>query len=213
MLGTFVLLLAGCGPSGKDLVEQHRGELEARVAQIEAFAKRIESGEATQSELALPEGVKLKFKADGKAGNAMELHLAEAKGEKPEMDYIHGGIDLQFVREFLAGQRLDKADSVRRDIENFLQPRFLCIVRDARLSLPSKSFGEETFEPGHLEFEVHCYDLQQKKDLGVVRGKAESSDTVLARTEHVANTDQDLKSSFAMNAGVAVAMAMRPYTD
>ncbi len=212
-LGVIVALLCGCGPSGKHLVDQHRGELEARVAQIEEFAKRIEAGEAATTDLVLPEGIKLKVKADGKAGNTLELHLAEAKGEKPALEYVHGGNDLLFVRDFLKGQRLENADSVQHNIENFLKPRFLCIVRDARLSLPSKTFGEETFEPGHLEFEVYCYDLQEKKELGVVRGKAESSDTVLARTEHVVNTDQDLKSSFAMNAGLAHAMAMKPYTD
>lgn len=214
LLVTASLLLTACGPSGQQVIDQRRPEVEARIKQLEEFAAKVASGEASQSDLALPAGIKLKVKLDGKQGNAAEFHLADLQGAKPELEYVHtGSVDLMFARQYLAGQGLEDGGRVASIISDFLQPRFAVVVRETSLTLPIASASGDTFEPGNVDFEVHLLDLQERKELGVVRGTARSSDTAIARTEHYENTNQDLKYSLSLSAGIAYAKLMRPYVN
>ena len=54
------VLLAGCEPSGKSVMEKNRAQVEARIKLIEEFAEKVHMGTAEQTPLTLPEGVKLK---------------------------------------------------------------------------------------------------------------------------------------------------------
>lgn len=212
-LAAMAILLAGCGPSGKDVIDTNRAAVEARIKMIEEFAGKVSAGTAEQTELKLPDGVKLKFKADGQPGNAMDIPLEEAEGSKASLDYVHGGGDLVIARDHLKGQRLDKGDYVQNTVDCLMKPRFLVIVKNTSLTLPEATGDGETFRGGNVDFEVYAYDMQEKKELGMVKGSAQSGDSAIARTKHSVNTDQDLKSSMAMHAGLALAKVMGPYTD
>lgn len=213
MLATAALLLAGCGPSGKDVIDKNRAEVEARIKLIEEFAGKVSAGTAEQAQLKLPDGVKLTSKKDGQYGNAIDIALEEAEGSKASLEYVHGGVDLVIARDHLKGQRLDKGDYVQSTIDCLLKPRYLVIVKNASLTLPEATGDGKTFKSGSVDFEVYAFDMQEKKELGMVKGSAQSGDTAIARTEHAVNTDQDLRSSMALNAGVAYGMLMRPYTE
>lgn len=208
------LLLAGCEPSGKSVLEKHRGPVEARIKLIEEYAEKVQAGTAEQTPLALPDGVKLKFKKDGEPGNAIDVSLEEAQGKEPTLEYVHGGADLVTAREQLKGEGLERGRYVQSTMDCLLKPRFLAIVKDGSLTMPEFILGDDKhFKGGSLAFEVYVFDLQEKKELGMVKGTAESSDSVLARTDAGSNTNQDLKSSMELSAGVAYAKAMAPYTE
>jgi hypothetical protein len=206
----FALLLAGCKPSGKQVIDKNRAAVEARVKVIEEFAEKVKIGIAEQTPLTLPEGVKLKLKESGQPGNAIDIPLEEAQGTKASLNYVHGGLDLEWARDFLQGQRLERGDTVQHTLDCLLKPRFLVIVKDTSLKLPEFILGDDKhFTPGYVEFEVYAFDMQENKELGMVKGSAKSSETVLARTNSGSNTDQDLKYSMELNAGMAYLMAIR----
>jgi hypothetical protein len=127
---------------------------------------------------------------------------------------VHGGADLATAREQLKGERLERGRYVQSTMDSLLKPRFLVIVKDGSLTMPEFILGDDKhFKGGSLEFEAYVFDLQEKKELGMVKGKAESSESVLARTDAGSNTNQDLKSSMELSAAVAYAKAMAPYTE
>src|SRR2546430_2637562 len=101
------VLLAGCGPSGKAVIDKNRASVDERIKLIEEFAGKVSAGIAEQTPLKLPDGVKLKFKKDGQVGNAIDIGLEEAQGSKASLEYVYGGIDLVLARDHLKGQRLE----------------------------------------------------------------------------------------------------------
>jgi hypothetical protein len=214
VVAAVALIILGCKPSGKSVIEKNRSAVEARIKLIEEFAEKVKIGMAEQTPLKMPDGVKLKFKESGQPGNAMELALEEAQGKKPSLNYVHGGLDLEWARDYLQGKRLEKGAIVQHTVDNLLKPRFLVIVKDASLTLPEFIMGDsEHFKPGFVEFDVYAFDIQENKELGMVKGSAKTKDTIRARTNSGSNTDQDLKSSLEMSAGMAYLTAIRDFRE
>jgi hypothetical protein len=209
-----VLVLIGCEPSGKAVIDKNRAAVEARIKVIEEFAAKVSDGMAEQTALTLPAGVKLKRKKDGQPGNVIDIALEEAQRSKVSLDYVHGGTDLLLARQHLKGDGEYKGSYVQSTVDCLLKPRFLVIVKNTSLTLPEFILGDDKhFKPGSVEFEVYAYDMQENKELGMVKGSAKSSATVLARTDHGSNTDQDLKYSMELNAGVAYGSLMDPFEE
>jgi hypothetical protein len=182
------LFAAGCGKSppkdGDGGAE--RSELEARVAAIEACAKKVQGGGASSAPLKFPDGVKVKFtnrQADVSAppdGNTLLMQVEYPLGGKPDFEFVYTD-----EPEFTKGKEALKVDrgiewgTVRwPSIGRLLQPRYLLLAKADKVTQPDINFQKKLFTTGEVEFTAYGFDLKEGKDLGVVRGRSENSDSV-----------------------------------
>jgi hypothetical protein len=204
-------LLAGCGPSAKQVVAEKRGELEARIKLIDEFAGKVAAGTAARGELKLPDGVKLNS-TGGPDTTALRMSLEDAQDKEAGLELAFGGGDLRLAREYLSGVEPYDADQASSTVNNLLQPRFLILMKTGSLVLPKTSGDGETFSSGSIEFEVYVLDMIESKELGALRGSATSDDKVEARTKYASDTETDLKSDLWTNADLAYQRLMQPFT-
>jgi hypothetical protein len=203
------LFIAGCGQSATQLLNKSRSALEARIKAIDQFARKVESGEASATELKFPDGEKLRFISATAEGNTMVMHIEWALGSEPKFEFEYGeGVDLKHARESLAGDAVwDDADTARHCIDKLLKPRYLILVKVDKVTLPKSDPAEKSFTAGSVEFRVHAFDLNEMKELGAVSGTSTSSDKVQVRGKYF--TDDQLKTDLAGNASLEFKKAIK----
>jgi hypothetical protein len=206
-----LVLLAGCGPSAKQVVAEKRGELEARIKLIDEFAGKVSSGTAARGELKLPDSVKLNSTGSPDT-NALRMSLENAQGKEAELELAFGGGDLRQAREYLSGVEPYDADQASSTVNNLLQPRFLILLKTVSIVLPKTAGDGKTFSSGSIDFEVFVLDMVENKELGALKGSATSDDKVEARTKYASDTETDLKSDLWTNADLAYKRLVQPYS-
>lgn len=192
------LLAAGCGKSSKDDGGAERSELEARVAAIEACARKVQSGEASTADLKFPDGAKVKFTNRQAAvstppdGNTNLMQVEFTLGGNPELDFARGDdVEFNSGKNALKVERSIEWSAVRwPSIGRLLQPRYLLLVKTDKVIQPDINFQKKMFTTGSVVFTVYGFDLKESKDLGMVRGRSENSDNVSVYGKKATATDE-----------------------
>ncbi len=207
------LLAAGCEQSAKDVMDENRPQLEARVRTIEQFAKNVESGEASTAKLTFPDGEKLRFVSGTPDGNTMRMQVDWALGGEPKFEFDSGeGLDFKQAKRALIGEHeWLNTNTAQYTIEKLLKPRYLLLVKVDKVALPRVNVAEKTFEPGWVEVRVYGFDLKESKELGMASCQVESSDKVSVRGKY--KTDEHLKSDLVGNATLELRKALQGYLN
>lgn len=202
------LLATGCGQSPKELLDENRPQLEARVRAIEQFAKKVESGEASTAKLTFPNGEKLRFVSGTDEGNTMRMHTECALGKTPTFEFEYGeGSYLRDAKRAVAGEYLwEESSYAQVALRKVLQPRYMLLVKVDKVTLPEINEADKTFVTGSVEFRVYGFDLIESKELGVAYCKTENSDKVSVRDKY--KTNDNVKTDLATNASLEFMKAL-----
>lgn len=188
------LLLAACGPSADDLINEYRPQAEPRMAAVAGVAK---AAAAHSAELAEP-SVQLTF-GDGRDAAIVHLELLDEDPKtKPDLDFHIVNFWLEFPRDCLAG-RADfdiDADAVRSGFDQLLALKYLVVIR-TRLFAAPVSTDDKSFSPGLWQGEVLVYEIEGAKLLGGYSVSAGNDAEVTVNTQSV---DSWLRSNLWENA-------------
>lgn len=158
-----LLLLAACGPSPEEVVEEYRPRLEDHIKKMDAVARKAIANTSAQGAPAAD--VRLTF---GNGGNARIVHAERFDDDpafKPELDLILSDFWLTLVQDSLKGSPIEDSDGMRAAAEEVLAVKYLIVVRTLSKSEPVV-MGESSFAGGSWDAELYVCDVAKGELLG-----------------------------------------------
>ncbi|MCA8911985.1 MAG: hypothetical protein KDB82_09785 [Planctomycetes bacterium] len=207
---TIALLLAACGPSAEELIEQRRAEAEPKLKQIEDAGKLAVTYTGEPSDISLPDGGKLNFTQGGNAALVQVEQFAEGDARKPQLDLILDEHWLVNSRKLLSeGPGSMAPEAVSGTFDRLLAIKYIAFVRTTLYADPVV-MGEGSFSPGFWQGDVMVFELEGGKCLGRIELSAKNSDAV---NVDKSKADTWLHSDLWSRARDALVKALEPHTD
>jgi hypothetical protein len=178
------MLLAGCGPSGDEVVNSHRPAYVALKAKLRRLADKFPAGPLTGDQPpAKPLDPQLVLSTDKTPGNAeavMVEHLT-SDDARPEFD-LSLGSDLTAALAWTAeGRSTSTADPAFMEgtLKRGVNLKYLVVHRIADLKLP-KAVTDREYRPGNVTVEGFVFDLASEELLASYVVSATTDDKVEA---------------------------------
>ncbi|MCB9895150.1 MAG: hypothetical protein H6839_11920 [Planctomycetes bacterium] len=205
-----VLLLAACGPSGEDIVNQRRAAAEPKLKQLDEIGEASLKLEQEPEGIQMPDGVKLRFHENRNAALLQTENFAKGDGAKLSLDLIIESGWLDGARSMLSQGAGDAhPDYVGGVFDTLDALEYLVLVRTRMYADPSVT-NEKMFSPGWWQGDVMVFEIKSGKCLGVASIEATNSDEVNAK---ITEADKWLHSDLWSNARKAVNAALAPLSD
>lgn len=216
-LAIMATLLASCGPSAEDMLEQRRAELETAVSRAEAlekvareFAGPLETPAASQ---------KLTF---GYGGNARLLHLEDLDRDpetKPRLDVRALETWLSEMRFLLESGMYDTydAEGMKNAINRHMDVKLVVIVRVTDVQLPKlteeNGVAGAEYVGGAYAADLLLCDLEKGAVIGGWKVAARNSPEVMADASSAAATTLSLFDDLSDRARDAINDTLKPWCE
>ena len=204
------LLLAACGPSAEELVEQRRSDAEPKLKQVEEVGRKAVTYTGDAADISLPDGVKLDFHETGNAALVQVEQFAEGDARKPKLDLILDEHWLGNSRRLLSEGPGEMApEAVTGAFDRLLAIKYIAFVRTGLYADPAVT-GGDSFSPGFWQGDVMVFELESGACLGRVELSAKNSDTV---NVDVSKAETWLHSDLWSRARDALKEALKAHTE
>lgn len=189
--------LAGCGSNAR-LIKQHEDELTARLANIDAAVKKIDSLPPLEETTLRYEGPKLIMQQDGAERFDVGVITLDAWNNQQGEDWRNAW--WRTVRSSVSDPDCRDAysrEQLSRSVDQFLKARYALVIKKIAGSDPVLKESEleslVSFTPGVFSGEAHLVDLETGESLGGYRFFATNSDGPVLFGDTQSALDEDFK--------------------
>ncbi|MCA8913810.1 MAG: hypothetical protein KDB90_00260 [Planctomycetes bacterium] len=210
LLACVLLMLAACGPTGEDIVNQRRADAEPKLKQIEELGAIALKLEQEPEGIQMPEGAKLRFREGRNAALLQTEKFASGDAARPSLDLIIEYGWLEEARSMLSqGAGDSHPDYVSGVFDALDSLEYLVLVRTRMYADPAIT-DSKMFSPGWWQADVMVFVIKTGKCLGISAVEATNSDEVDAK---LTEPDKWLHSDLWGHARTAVNEALKACSE
>lgn len=210
-----LLLLAGCGPTPEDVIEQRRADTEARLKQIDDIGTSALTYKEAPAPISLPEGTRLSFADGGNAALMQVEEFAEGAASEKAFSLSLNSAWLGVPRGYMTkGPGQLTAPSISTHFEEFFALKYVVLIRTLLFAEPkvaeAKYADDSSFSPGIWQGDLMLFEIESGKCLGRIELSAMNKSIVKIAQYHL---ESGLRADLLGRSRDAVKAALDEHTD